>query len=153
MASAVVPHMVDQGWGRIINVTTSLDTMFLPGCGAYGPSKASLEANTRIMANDLGGTGVTANVLIPGGPANTRMITKATGIPREDLIQPEVMQAPSAWLCTDEANDTSGMRFIAALWDENQPLAKRLEQAGAPTAWAQIPSKAIRPDSVASLDR
>jgi NAD(P)-dependent dehydrogenase (short-subunit alcohol dehydrogenase family) len=153
MASAVVPHMVDQGWGRIINVTTSLDTMFLPGCGAYGPSKASLEANTHIMANDLGGTGVTANVLIPGGPANTRMITEATGIPREDLIQPEVMQAPSVWLCTDEANDTSGMRFIAALWDENQPLAKRLEQAGAPTAWAQIPSKAIRPDSVASLDR
>ena len=51
MASAVAPHMVDQGWGRIINVTTSLDTMFLPGCGAYGPSKASLEANTRIMAN------------------------------------------------------------------------------------------------------
>lgn len=153
MASAVVPHMVDQGWGRIINVTTSLDTMFLPGCGAYGPSKASLEANTRIMANDLEGTGITANVLIPGGPANTRMITEATGIPRDALIQPDAMQLPAAWLCSTEADDTTGMRFIAALWDENLPLAQRLENAGAPTAWAQIPSKAIRPDSVSSLDR
>jgi len=153
MASAVVPHMIGQAWGRIINVTTSLDTMFLSGCGAYGPSKASLEANTRVMAHDLNGTGVTANVLIPGGPANTCMITEATGIPREDLIQPDVMQAPAAWLCSGEADDTSGMRFIAALWDDSLPLADRLERAGAPTAWAQIPSKAIRPDSVASLDR
>ncbi len=153
MASAVVPNMVEQGWGRIINVTTSLDTMFLSGCGAYGPSKASLESNTRIMAKDLEGTGVTANVLIPGGPANTRMITEATGIPREDLIQPQVMQAPAAWLCTNDADKTNGMRFIAALWDDSLPLLERLEQAGAPTAWAQIPSKAIRPDGVASLDR
>lgn len=153
MASAVAPHLVDQGWGRIINVTTSLDTMFLPGCGAYGPSKASLEANTRIMASDLEGTGVTANVLIPGGPANTRMITEATGIPREDLIQPDVMQSPAAWLCSDEADGTTGMRFIAALWDDNLPLAERLATAGAPTAWAQIPSKAIRPDIVDSLER
>jgi 3-oxoacyl-[acyl-carrier protein] reductase len=105
------------------------------------------------MAHDLNGTGVTANVLIPGGPANTRMITEATGIPREDLIQPDVMQAPAAWLCSGEADDTSGMRFIAALWDDSLPLADRFERAGAPTAWAQIPSKAIRPDSVASLDR
>jgi 3-oxoacyl-[acyl-carrier protein] reductase len=153
MASAVVPNMVEQGWGRIINVTTSLDTMFLSGCGAYGPSKASLESNTRIMAKDLEGTGVTANVLIPGGPANTRMITEATGIPREDLIQPQIMQAPAAWLCTNDADKTNGMRFIAALWDDSLPLLERLEQAGAPTAWAQIPSKAIRPDGVASLDR
>ena len=153
MASAVAPGLVDQGWGRIINVTTSLDTMFLPGCGAYGPSKASLEANTRIMAHDLEGTGVTANVLIPGGPANTRMITEETGIPRDALIQPDTMQLPAAWLCSDEADDITGMRFIAALWDDNLPLSERLERAGAPTAWAQIPSKAIRPDSVASIDR
>ncbi len=153
MASAVAPGLVDQGWGRIINVTTSLDTMFLPGCGAYGPSKASLEANTRIMAHDLEGTGVTANVLIPGGPANTRMITEETGIPRDALIQPDTMQLPAAWLCSDEADDITGMRFIAALWDDNLPLSERLERAGAPAAWAQIPSKAIRPDSVASIDR
>lgn len=144
MASAAVPHMIERGRGRIVNVTTSLDTMYLKGCGAYGPSKAALEANTRIMAQDLEGTGVTANVLIPGGPANTRMITERSGIARDLLIQPDVMPAPAAWICSDEADDFTNMRVIAALWDESLPLAERLEQAVAPTAWTQIPSKAIR---------
>lgn len=144
MASSAVPRMVERGWGRVINVTTSLDTMYLKGCGAYGPSKAALEANTRIMAQDLEGTGVTANVLIPGGPANTRMITERSGIPRENLIQPDVMPAPAAWICSEEADDFTNMRVIAALWDESLPLAERLDKAAAPTAWTQIPSKAIR---------
>ena len=153
MASAAVPRMIERGRGRVINVTTSLDTMYLPGCGAYGPSKAALEANTRIMASDLDGTGVTANVLIPGGPANTRMITERSDLPRETLIQPDAMRAPAVWLSSDESDGVNGQRFIAALWDETLPLADRLAQAGAPVAWSQIKSKAIRPDSVAALKR
>ncbi len=69
IAAAAVPHMMKNGWGRIVNITTALDAMYAPGMGAYGPSKAALEAHTAIMAKDLEGTGVTANVLIPGGPA------------------------------------------------------------------------------------
>lgn len=153
MASAAVPQMIERGWGRVINVTTSLDTMYLSGRGSYGPSKAALEANTRIMATDLEGSGVTANILIPGGPANTRMIAESAALPRDALIQPDVMCAPAIWLCSAEADDTSGMRFIAAVWDETLSLEDRLEQAGAPVAWAQIKSKAIRPDSVAALKR
>ena len=153
MSSVAVPGMIERGWGRVINVTTSLDTMYLNGCGAYGPSKAALEANTRIMALDLAGTGVTANVLIPGGPANTRMITERSDLPRESLIQPDAMRAPAAWLCSDEADRTTGMRFIAALWDDTLPLDERLERAGAPTAWTQVPSKAIRPAVAAARER
>ena len=78
--------MIARGWGRVVNVTTSLDTMFLPGSGSYGPSKAALEANTRIMSSDLADTGVTANVLIPGGPANTRMIPDRMGA-RDELAR------------------------------------------------------------------
>ncbi|MEE2995983.1 MAG: SDR family oxidoreductase [Pseudomonadota bacterium] len=146
MATAAAPHLVEKQWGRIINVTTSLDTMYLRGCGAYGPSKAALEANTRIMAQDLNGTGVTANVLIPGGPANTRMIPEATGFDRDELVQPEVMQAPACWLCSTDADDISNMRFIAAMWDDALPREDRIKAAGAPTAWAQINSVAKRPD-------
>ena len=153
MATVAAPHLVARGWGRIINVTTSLDTMYLKGCGAYGPSKAALEANTRIMAQDLDGTGVTANILIPGGPANTRMIPEATGFDREELVQPDAMQAPVCWLCSTDADDTSNMRFIAALWDEALPRGERLEAAGAPTAWAQIGSIAKRPSSWADAER
>jgi len=153
MSTVAAPHLVDGGWGRIINVTTSLDTMYLKGCGAYGPSKAALEANTRIMAQDLEGTGVTANVLIPGGPANTRMIPEATGFDREELVQPEAMQAPICWLCSADADDINNMRFIAALWDQTMPREERIAAAGAPIAWAQIGSIAKRPSSWADAER
>ncbi len=146
MAKTCAPYMIERGWGRIVNVTTSLDTMYLSGAGAYGPTKAALEAHTRIMAQDLEGTGVTANILIPGGPVNTRMIPDASGIAREKLIQPDVMQKPIVWLASDESDGVTAMRFIAALWDESLPRDERIEKAGAPSAWTQIPSVAIYPD-------
>lgn len=142
MAAAAVPYMLKNGWGRIVNITTALDAMYVPGMGAYGPSKAALEAHTAIMAKDLEGTGVTANVLIPGGPANTRMIPDATGIPREALIQPEDMQPPAIWLASDESDGHNGMRFIAGHW------ADGLEKASAPCAWPQLGKQAILPNSI-----
>src|SRR5712691_6857889 len=64
LANAVVPGMMREGWGRIVNVTTSLGTMLNAGSPTYGPSKAALEALSAIMAKDLDGTGVTVNVLV-----------------------------------------------------------------------------------------
>ena len=104
------------------------------------------------MAQDLDGTGVTANVLIPGGPANTRMIPEATGFDRDELVQPEVMQPPVNWLCSTDADDISNMRFIAAMWDESLPREERIAAAGAPTAWAQIGSVAKRPGGWADAE-
>ncbi len=146
MARTVVPHMLDHGWGRIVNITTSLDTMYLAGAGAYGPSKAALEAHTRIMVQDLEDTGVGVNVLIPGGPVNTRMIPEASGIPRHKLIQPDVMVRPIIWLASDDSDGVHGMRFIAALWDPELTREARIEKAGAPVAWPQIESRSIYPD-------
>ncbi len=147
MARTVAPHMVERGWGRIVNVTTSFDTMYLAGAGAYGPTKAALEAHTRIMAHDLEGSGVSANVLIPGGPVNTRMIPEASGIPRDKLIQPEIMVHPMVWLASDDSDGVNGMRLIAALWDPELGREARIEQAGAPVAWPQIESRSIYPDA------
>src|SRR6201981_2166964 len=67
LSRALVHDMMGQKWGRIVNVTTSLGTMIRDGSPAYGPSKAALEAFSAIMAKDLAGTGVTGNVLGPGG--------------------------------------------------------------------------------------
>lgn len=142
IAAAAVPHMLKNGWGRIVNITTALDVMYAPGMGAYGPSKAALEAHTAIMAKDLEGSGVTANVLIPGGPANTRMISEGTGIPRDALIQPEAMQAPAVWLASDDSDSHTGKRFIAALWDQG------LDKASAPCAWPQLGKQAILPGTI-----
>ncbi len=146
MSWTAASHMIDGGWGRIINVTTSLNSMYMPGCGAYGPSKAALEANTSIMAQDLEGTGVTANVLVPGGPANTRMIPADAKLDRAALVQPETMVPPALWLASDGSDGVTGMRFQAALWDPALPPAEAMEHAGAPVAWPQLGAQAIRPD-------
>ena len=146
MARTVVPTMIEAGRGRIVNVTTSLNTMYRAGAGAYGPSKAALEAHTHIMAHDLDGTGVTANVLIPGGPVNTRMIPEASGVDRAQLIQPQVMRDPIVWLCSDDSDGVSGMRFIALRWDASLSREERIAAAGAPVAWTQLGAQSVQPD-------
>src|SRR5262249_7456468 len=64
MAQAAASHMLARRWGRIIGVTTSYSAMVGKGNSPYGPAKAGHEALVAIMAADLEGTGVTANVLI-----------------------------------------------------------------------------------------
>ncbi len=136
MARAVAPAMIAQKWGRIINITTSFGTMVMAGFTPYGPSKAAAEATTSIMAKDLTGTGVTANVLIPGGPADTRMVTDARSFPdRSKLVQPAKMVAPLVWLVSDESNGVTGRRFIAQSWDESLPAAAAAALASGPVAW------------------
>ena len=146
-ARAVISHMIDQGWGRIIGVTTSMASMYREGGSPYGPSKAGHEAPIATMAREIEGTGVTANVLVPGGSTNTNMIPPDAPWPRSALIQSEVMQAPLLWLCSEEASETNGRRFIAYHWDESLPLEERLEKSGAPAAWPQLGGHAIVPDA------
>ena len=146
MSHAVAPHMVEQGFGRIISVTTSMDTMWRKGGAPYGPSKAGHEALVAIMAQDLEGTGVTANVLTPGGATATNMVLPPDGTSSRTLIQPEVMQAPAVWIASDEASEWTGRRIIAYHWDESLPLEERLEKCGAPAAWPQLGLQAVHPD-------
>jgi NAD(P)-dependent dehydrogenase (short-subunit alcohol dehydrogenase family) len=148
VAKTFTEDMINRRLGRIINVTTSLDTMYRPGIGAYGPCKAAVEANSRIMAQDVEGTGVTVNVLVPGGPVNTRMVPAECGMSAADLIQPETMLAPLLWLCTHEADMVNGMRIIARKWRPNLPIDKRLEEAGAPIAWPQLGAQSAHPTVV-----
>jgi 3-oxoacyl-[acyl-carrier protein] reductase len=143
MSRVFVHGMLERKWGRIINITTSLDTMYRPGIGAYGPCKAALEAATRIMAQDLDGTGVTANVLVPGGPVNTAMVPAECGLSQADLIQPEQMCDPLLWLCTDDADNINGVRIIARKWRSDQPIEARLRDASAPVAWPQLGAQSI----------
>jgi 3-oxoacyl-[acyl-carrier protein] reductase len=145
MARAVVGHMMAQGWGRIIGVTTSMDTMWRRGGTPYGPSKAGHEALVAAMAQELEGTGVTANVLVPGGATYTNMTASNTAYDREKLIQTDVMQAPVVWLASEASEAFTGRRIIAYFWDERLPLAERLEKASAPAAWPQLGRQAIFP--------
>jgi NAD(P)-dependent dehydrogenase (short-subunit alcohol dehydrogenase family) len=145
LARAAGGHLRQQGWGRIVGVTTSVDTMFGRGRVPYGPSKAAHEALIASMAEDLEGSGVTANVLVPGGPTNTNFFSDKTPAQRAALIQPEVMQAPLVWLASDDSKDWSGRRLIASRWDPSLPIGERLAAAGAPAAWPQLGKQAVRP--------
>ena len=68
------------GWGRTVNVSINAETTRRRGFSPYGPSKAALESATIIWAQDLAGSGVTVNALLPGGKALTGMIPAATPI-------------------------------------------------------------------------
>jgi NAD(P)-dependent dehydrogenase (short-subunit alcohol dehydrogenase family) len=137
--------MMRQGWGRIVNVTTSLGTMLNAGSPTYGPSKAALEALSAIMAKDLDGTGVTVNVLVPGGVTNTPMISDQAGFDRAKLIQPEVMVSPLLWLVSDAAAKVTGRRFLGVHWDTELPPEEAAEKAGAPVAWTSIATMPVTP--------
>jgi 3-oxoacyl-[acyl-carrier protein] reductase len=145
MTRAALPVLLKQGWGRIINVTTSLDTMYRAGMQPYGGSKAANEAHLLALAQELEGTGVSANVLVPGGAANTRLVSRAQEPDRTRLIAPEVMVAPLIWLCSNASDGVNGQRFIGMRWDKNLPPEEAAKNAGAPMAWQQLGRQAIMP--------
>ncbi|RVT84432.1 SDR family oxidoreductase [Rhodobacteraceae bacterium CCMM004] len=131
LARAAVPGMVARGFGKVVNVSTSDRTMVRRGYAPYGPTKAYLEAASRIWAQDLEGTGVDVNVLLPGGAADTDLLPPAPDRKGADgmLLDPAVMQAPILWLASDASNGVTGGRFVARLWDG--PEAAR-DDTGAP---------------------
>ncbi|MCO5396633.1 SDR family NAD(P)-dependent oxidoreductase [Ralstonia soli] len=145
MSKTFVRHMLEKRWGRIINITTSLDTMYRPGIGPYGPCKAALEALSRVMCQDLDGTGVTTNVLVPGGPVNTRMVPAECGFSTKELIQPEQMLPPLLWLCSTEADKINGSRIVAQKWKEERDPSHNLREASAPIAWPQLGAQSLFP--------
>ena len=146
MARVVVPHMLRAGRGRIVTVTTSLGTMLREGYILYGASKAAAEAATAVMAADLAGTGVTANVLVPGGMTDTRIVPDAAVADRSRLLRPESMAPPLLWLVSDAAAGVTGRRFLAVHWDTALPPAEAAEKCGAPIAWKSIATMPIEPD-------
>ncbi len=137
-ARAVLPGMVARGWGRIVSVSTTWETMLRPGFASYGPSKAALESMTAAMARELIGTGVTVNTLHPGGPVDTAQVPPDIGVPRERLLRPEVMVPALVWLCSDRSMDFSGQRLTAAHWRAGATQADNLKAAAEPAAWPQL---------------
>jgi NAD(P)-dependent dehydrogenase (short-subunit alcohol dehydrogenase family) len=137
MTRALAPSLISQGFGRIINLVTSYSTMQDFGFSPYGPTKAALEAATVVWAKDLQGSGVTVNALLPGGPADTRMIPLSDNVDRSRLLRPEIMGPPIVWLVTEAGDDVTGWRFIAADWDVTIDPFNAALRAGAPAGWYQ----------------
>jgi len=140
LARRVAPIMVERGWGRIINVTTMLQTMNRVGFSPYGPSKAALEMASEVWAKELAGSGVTVNIVNPGGGANTpgmaEEVRQASREGRIDtLVEPEAMLPPLMFVVSRDADAITGMRYDAKRWDARLPPAEAARASGRPAGF------------------
>jgi NAD(P)-dependent dehydrogenase (short-subunit alcohol dehydrogenase family) len=114
MAREVVPLMLRQGGGRIVNVSMNEQTMVRRGFVPYGPAGSGVEALSRVMAADLAGSPVTVNILLPGGATRTGMVPDDVPVEtRARLLDPAVMGPPIVWLASDEAAGVHDRRIVA----------------------------------------
>jgi 3-oxoacyl-[acyl-carrier protein] reductase len=136
MARLAVPIMLKAGWGRIVNVSINGETMRRRGYSPYGPSKAALESETIIWSQELAGTGITVNALLPGGATLTGMIAADT--PEEvkaSLLDPDIMVPPLLWLASPESDGVTGRRLLATRWKTDRTGKEAAEAAAEQAGW------------------
>jgi NAD(P)-dependent dehydrogenase (short-subunit alcohol dehydrogenase family) len=113
VAREVTPRMLAGGSGRIVNISVNYSTMHRAGYVPYGPSRAGSEALSRIMAADLRDTGVTVNLLLPGGATVTGMLPMDAAPENHGFLEPAVMGPPIVWLASDAAAGLHDERIVA----------------------------------------
>jgi NAD(P)-dependent dehydrogenase (short-subunit alcohol dehydrogenase family) len=137
-AKTVVPHFLDQGSGRIINIGINPETMKRKGFVPYGPSRAATQSLSHIMAQDLACHRVTVNILLPGGPTETGMLPDEfhggilpdafRGEMSPQMLSPDIMAEPIRFLCSDDAEDVHDQQIVAKdfpLWRANHHQISR----------------------------
>jgi NAD(P)-dependent dehydrogenase (short-subunit alcohol dehydrogenase family) len=66
LVAGLVPGMIAQGSGAIVNISTMVANFGLPGMALYGASKAALQLLTKSWAAEFGGSGIRVNAVSPG---------------------------------------------------------------------------------------
>jgi NAD(P)-dependent dehydrogenase (short-subunit alcohol dehydrogenase family) len=124
---AVLPRMLAQKRGRIVNLVSRAGLVGSPNTAAYAAGKGGVFAFTNVAARDLAGTGVTVNALNPAA-TETRMVTGAIDALgarggadaaraealRSALQDPRDVACAIAALCADEAAHVTGQVFFVA---------------------------------------
>lgn len=119
VSHVVTPHLITNGWGRIININTSLSGLYQRHNSPYGVTKAALESATLIWAADLAGTGVTVNSLLPGGACDTDPNRPPN--PALKLLPVDIMNPAVVWLASRRSDGKTGGRYIGKFWDSSLP--------------------------------
>jgi NAD(P)-dependent dehydrogenase (short-subunit alcohol dehydrogenase family) len=86
---AVLPPMMRQGSGTIINVASIAAKRALPGSAVYTATKAGLFGFSRVLAEELRNTGVRVGVLMPGAVDTPLWDTLGGSPPRDKMLRPE----------------------------------------------------------------
>ncbi|MDA1256506.1 MAG: SDR family NAD(P)-dependent oxidoreductase [Chloroflexi bacterium] len=111
MSRAVLPHMIQRGAGRIINVGAKQGQHGVAGNGPYSVAKAGVLALTEVMADEVRDSGITVNAVIPSiidTPGNR------AGMPDADFgawVPPDQLAAIMVFLASEEAASISGDRI------------------------------------------
>jgi 3-oxoacyl-[acyl-carrier protein] reductase len=128
MSRAVQAHMVEAGWGRIVNLS-STSALGNRGQANYSAAKAGLQGFTKTLAIELGRYGVTANAIAPGFietemtvQTAARMgigydefkVAAAAAIPVGRIGQPEDIAATASFFCRDDAGFVTGQVVYVA---------------------------------------
>jgi len=114
VARAVVPHMLEAGHGKIVNISVNETTKRRRGFTPYGPSRAATDSLSHIMAADLAGTGIDVNLLLPGGATRTGMAPDS--VPQDSQLtwlDPAIMGPPIVWLASPASDGVTDQRIIA----------------------------------------
>lgn len=119
MIKSVLEHMIEQNYGRIVNITSVVALMGNVGQANYAASKAGLIGLTKTVALEVAGKGITVNAVAPGF-VNTNMVTampphaveSATArIPLHRLAEPEEIARVVRFLIDEKSAYITGTVF------------------------------------------
>ena len=116
---AVLPHMMERNYGRIVSIASVAGKDGNPNASAYSASKAGVIALTKSLAKEVAKTGIRINCVTPAA-VRTPMFDQITQehidfmlskIPLGRLGQPEEIAAMIAWMCSEECSFSTGAAF------------------------------------------
>src|ERR1700732_2365158 len=116
---AVVPHMIQQKYGRIVNVASIAGKEGNPNASAYSAATAGVIALTKSLGKELANLNIAVNCITPAA-ARTRIFDQMSQehldymlskIPRARFLEPDEIAAMVAWLVSEENSFTTGAVF------------------------------------------
>lgn len=118
MSKYVIPVMIEQGKGSVINNSSLNGIIGVTGADAYTASKGGVVALTRVMAADYGKHNIRVNCICPGA-INTPMISEVLDVPEISknyetgplgrVGEPEEIASAALFLASDEASYVTGV--------------------------------------------
>ena len=115
----VVPHMINNNYGRIINIASIAGKEGNPNASAYSTSKAGVIALTKSLGKELADTNIAVNCITPAA-AKTRIFDQMTDehinymlskIPRNRFVKVEELASIACWMASEENSYTTGGVF------------------------------------------